>query len=189
MDTDAAKFSYENFNKWNKIVGSKVVPHWEEVEKYDERYKTHKIYEENSKVFGSYENELKDNNLSYIAQKKAYLICNTETGYKKMSFKGINEKGLYLNEDEAKLLINKSNKELWYYYIENKNKKLDNLNTCIEFFKNLCNNQICYVLMNVFKKNVKNNKHHVEINQKDKFNKDNNTISVNFIIKKIKLNN
>ena len=36
------------------------VPHWSEVEKFDARYANHKIYDANSKVFGSFEDELED---------------------------------------------------------------------------------------------------------------------------------
>ena len=61
-DTDASKFRYKKFIEWKKWVDESnvQVPHWEEVEKIDARYKNHKIYESGSKVFGSFEDELED---------------------------------------------------------------------------------------------------------------------------------
>lgn len=107
-DTDASKFRHSDFIGWKNWVDTNniIVPHWEEVEEYDNRYKTHKIYEEGSKVFGSFEDELEDCNgdeyVFYCLQKKSWLY-----GYKKdgewnvkYRFKGINGSAQLLNLDE-----------------------------------------------------------------------------------------
>lgn len=61
-DTDAIKFLKKIFESWVWEINKKniIVPHWDKVELYDERYKTHKIYEPNSKVFGAFEDELNE---------------------------------------------------------------------------------------------------------------------------------
>ena len=49
------------------------VPHWDKVETYDARYKDHKMYNPNSKVFGGYEDEFECyNNINYFLAKKHY---------------------------------------------------------------------------------------------------------------------
>lgn len=57
-DTDAAKVAVSNQNKWLEYAQNTIVPHWEDIEKIDEWYKTHTLYNPKSKVFGSFENEL-----------------------------------------------------------------------------------------------------------------------------------
>lgn len=79
-DTDACKTRYTDFVKWRDNYGSKIkVPHWKEVEKYDRRYKNHKLYEKNTKVFGSFEDEFHEsNNYNAIMAKKCYVSMTVD---------------------------------------------------------------------------------------------------------------
>jgi hypothetical protein len=109
-DTDASKFRHTDFLQWKEWIDSDnvQVPHWEEVELVDPRYKNHKIYEENSKVFGSFEDELtkmnkninkegENNYVFYCLQKKTWLYAvNGEVKYR---FKGLNSRCILLQDD------------------------------------------------------------------------------------------
>lgn len=115
-DTDASKFRYRDFLTWKAWVDENniQVPHWEEVEKIDERYKDHKIYQAKSKVFGSFEDELEDctgnQYVFYCLEKKSWLYGwrqdkptetgNTQVWHSKFRFKGINENAQMLTLDE-----------------------------------------------------------------------------------------
>ena len=99
-DTDAAKCRAPAFAEWRKWAEVTPVPHWPEVEAYDERYRWHMLYSPNSKVFGSYENELDtENDLSYWSAPKQYLVTKKDPrGYHPhMSFKGVKPQGLLLD--------------------------------------------------------------------------------------------
>ena len=57
-DTDAIKTSYRAFQEILLPVWSTTnIPHWEEVEGYDENYKTDHIYEEKCRCYGGFEDE------------------------------------------------------------------------------------------------------------------------------------
>lgn len=101
-DTDASKFRYADFINWKKNIDDNniIVPHWKEVEKVDNRYKTHKIFEENSKIFGSFDDELSDcvgdSYLFYCLQKKSWMyavynngVLNNDDKKFKAKFKGL----------------------------------------------------------------------------------------------------
>ena len=65
------------------------------------KYKKHKLYEEHSKVFGSFENELSEDNIkSYITMKKCYLIIKEKNEIDAFSFKGVSKTNLYLTGEE-----------------------------------------------------------------------------------------
>lgn len=112
-DTDSCKINQAGFEEWLKHASNTVVPHWKEVEKFDKRFKNHKIYQADSKVYGSFENEYKpDFKTHYFIAKKQYLSGN---GTKwKMSFKGVGCKdNLLINpnvvlDNEGKLDIKKA---------------------------------------------------------------------------------
>lgn len=116
MDNYAAKICLERMSKLN-------VRHWEEVEKWDDRYKDHKMYDPNSKVFGGFEDEFPAyNNVSFWLAKKHYapffnpsmkhekptkkheieeyekLIKNNETTCLEFRWKGINPNSLVIDE-------------------------------------------------------------------------------------------
>ena len=56
-DTDSCKMGPVSYQNWVKYASTTMVPHWEEVEQYDERYKTATLYMSGQKVFGSFEDE------------------------------------------------------------------------------------------------------------------------------------
>lgn len=217
-DTDATKIKYNDFLVWKKWVDdiNVLVPHWKEVEQYEPKYITHKIYESDSKIFGSFEDELNDmvgtNYRFYCLEKKAWLYaCNSNNVWNtKMRFKGINEKALLLNLNEPFIetkFINhraKDNKPEWMetyycikdgsaqdvyeYYNSNKDKYLTNDNQ-LDFFKQLYNTGEAYVLVQSFNKVIRNNKRNVEINETEKYNTLINEVHLNISIKHFSIKN
>lgn len=210
-DTDASKFRYKRFLDWkNWIDNNNVqVPHWPEVEKVDERYKNHKIFEYNSKVFGSFEDELEgmdgDNYVFYALEKKSWLYGVDNKS--KFRFKGLNDAAQLLTlqedfidnktikhkngENEIKYFIkNDENKnmeeEVYKYYNNHIHNNIGN-NNQIKFFKQLYDTKEAYVLCSSFRKIVKNTLHNVEIDETDKYNNLMNKIQANYMIKHIKI--
>jgi len=206
MDTDALKFKSRYVNEWREAVKNKIVKHWPEVEKFDSRYKTHTIYMENSKVFGSFENEYKTNNLNYIMQKKFYMCANVVNGvadYVKWRGKGIRRNAIFLNgqepiikmgdnEDYIKVV---SDEQINKYCFDNSLKEIGGdfsnkegkLQNQLEFFETLHQNKGGLVLCRSLKRLVKNSRRDVCIDDTDKFNTNNNNIQAVFMIKKINL--
>jgi len=202
-DTDSCKVRYSDFLKYCENVNEKniQVPHWEEVEKYDDRYKNHKIYELGSKVFGSFEDEYEDyvgqNYLFYCLEKKSWLY--SYDNHSKFRFKGINPNSILLDlnsdfvtkkeinhkdgEQEIKYIVN-DNKKAHKYSIENKNLMISNGNE-VKFFEEIYKNGSSYVLVNSFRKIVKNSLHNVKLGEENKYNNLMNKIQVNYTIKKI----
>jgi len=217
MDTDALKFRKSDIEKWQKLNGNQIVPHWRELETIDERYKTHILFNENSKVFGSLENELKTNNLFYALQKKFWLVANIENGnttYIKTRYKGINPKSLLINDDaeiittkyklgqelltlEEKVSLNKEPKEIFHWINKNENltigsdydKKEGIKGKQIELFEKLYNDKKVNVLVQNFKRVVKNGLRNVGIEETERFNILNNTIQAVYMIKTITIKN
>jgi hypothetical protein len=211
-DTDASKFRYKKFLEWKEWVDTKniQVPHWEEVEKIDERYKNHKIYETGSKVFGSFEDELEDNigtdYVFYCLQKKSW--CYAVDGHSKFRFKGLNGSALLLTLGEdfikAKTIKHKSKngKDAWEekkYYIEpdkelevynyaqnNKHTAIENNNE-LKFFEQIYSTGEAYLLCSSFRKIVKNSAHNVELGNDKKYNNLMNKVQVNYMMKHINL--
>lgn len=207
-DTDAIKLRKKDADELIKNHLSKtIVPHWRYIEQIDERYKTHKLYEDNSKVFGSFENELEHNNYFCKVGKKSYLSLHTEkvneyyelkkkgetNKYKpKMSFKGVNEDYVLIEnpekldwvdiEKDEKITIN--NQQQAYQYFNNNDDKKIGYNH-IKFFENLVNNKFVYVLGMTLQKKVKNSMR-CSLYEEDKF-IENNTIRNVSLIKKITL--
>lgn len=136
-DTDSCKIRYTDFQKWFDDYGNKqIVPHWDEIEKIDPRYKTHKLFEHNSKVFGSLEDELEaDNNINIFVAKKNYvsLSIDKDNKEKKKShfcFKGISKNDILLDLNENFIELHyylKSSlkyKKIGDILIDNKTKKI-----------------------------------------------------------------
>jgi len=218
-DTDASKFRYSAFADWNKwVVDNNVqVPHWEEVELVDPRYKNHLIYQPNSKVFGSYEDELEEMKgfkyRFYCVEKKSwsYEVFNEDSTYvkekgkdlEKFKFKGINGKAIMINLDEpfvkqqiikkqdgstlVKYRFREDTEEDVYEYCEG-NKQLAIENGNVgRFFDQLFETGEAYVISNSFRKIVKNSAHFVEYGDEEKYNSLMNKIQVNYSIKHISL--
>lgn len=116
-DTDSIKITPKGFEVFNRYISNTIVPHWEESEDIDPRYKTHKIYEPKSKVFGSLEDEYAASNfnLHYFCAKKFYACfevpeiekyitqeqINNNVKFDKDIVKQINS-SIYLNNRELK---------------------------------------------------------------------------------------
>jgi hypothetical protein len=135
-DTDASKFRYSAMEKWTDWINKEnvIVPHWEDVEKIDPRYKTHLIYNPHSKVFGSFEDELDEIQAHsykfYCVEKKswAYLAFDEQGEYikdkdgkhiSKFKFKGINGGAIILDMDESFIeehIIKKKDKSMVLKY-------------------------------------------------------------------------
>jgi hypothetical protein len=135
-DTDASKFRYSAMEKWTEWINKEnvIVPHWEDVEKIDPRYKTHLIYNPHSKVFGSFEDELEEIQAHsykfYCVEKKswAYLAFDENGEYikdadgkhiSKFKFKGINGGAIILEMDEPFIeehIIKKKDKSMLLKY-------------------------------------------------------------------------
>jgi len=214
-DTDASKFRYRHFLEWKNWVETEnvVVPHWEEVEAYDERYKGHLIYRSDSKVFGSFEDELEDyigdEYVFYCLEKKSWLYGYKNGSWKsKYRFKGLNDGAQLLTLDEPfierKLLHHKakgdedawdevkyvikpeSELEVYNYYVANKHNNLGNGNA-MKFFDKVYSTGTAYVMCNSFRKIVKNSARNVGIDDVEDYNELMNKIQVNYNIKKIQI--
>lgn len=210
-DTDASKFRYKDFGVWKKWVDDSniQVPHWKEVEEYDERYKDHKIYVDGSKVFGSFEDELEemvgDDYKFYCIEKKSWLYSykKNDKWNSKFRFKGINGDARLLTLEEdfigCKEIKHKNGSEekhfyiqpfseekVYQYYIKNNMKSIENGNE-IKFFKQIFETGEGYVLCQSFRKIVKNNKRNVKIDDDDRFNDLVNRIQVCYQIKHINI--
>jgi hypothetical protein len=204
-DTDASKFRYSKFLEWKNWIDTEniQVPHWEEVELVDERYKNHKIYDENSKVFGSFEDELSgmvgSKYVFYCVEKKSW--CYSVDGKAKFRFKGLNGSALLLTLGEAfvaertikhkngdiekKFEISKGNeKDVYNFAINNKHLAIENGNE-EKFFQQIFETKEAYVLCSSFRKIVKNGLRNVDLGQNDKYNQYMNKIQVNYMMKHI----
>jgi hypothetical protein len=209
-DTDASKFRYSRFLEWKKDIDDNniQVPHWEEVEKVDERYKNHKIYESESKVFGSFEDELEglvgEDYKFYCVEKKSW--CYAVDKKAKFRFKGLNGSALLLSLGEdfigQKQISHKATdtKEAWienkfivkddtelevYNFAQNnKNLAIENNNE-VNFFEQIYNTGSAYLLCNSFRKIVKNSSRNVILGDDDKYNNLMNKIQVKYLMKKI----
>jgi len=216
-DTDCGKFRKTDFDIWAIWAKNQPVKHWREIEDIDKRYKEHKLYNEKSKVFGSFENELKPNNVFYALQKKFWLVANKndkgEITYIKTRFKGINPNSLiipdtindivlrtYKNEGVFDLTENitliDDNKKICNWIYENNKKFIIggdfegsgvNIGCQIKFFDELYKNGSSNVLVNNFQKVVKNSKKNVEVGEKERYNNNTNSIMCKYMLKTITL--
>jgi hypothetical protein len=197
-DTDASKFKYADFVNWKKWIDTNnvQVPHWKEVEKIDNRYKNHRIYEENSKVFGSFEDELKEmtgeNYDFYCLQKKSWAYFVDDKS--KFKFKGVNEKSILVDlnniadiiiKKDSKYKLNKDKKKVYKYISNNKDLQLKEKNNAKILFEKLYKENKAYVLTSSFRKIVKNSLHNVKIDETDRHNKLMNKIQVNYSLKNL----
>jgi hypothetical protein len=201
MDTDACKFRAVDVDKWRATHGNKIVPHWEEVEKYDSRYITHKVYDPETKVFGSFENELDENNVSYFLQKKTWLTAHVKDGvvsYVKCRFKGVNPGSFLLDGTEPFLSseseIISSDIDIFRWCIDNKHKRIGGdydgsgiLLNQLALYEQIYTRKYAYILCNNIQRVVKNSRRGVSIDDTDKFNRSNNCVRAQYMVKKIQL--
>jgi hypothetical protein len=206
-DTDASKFRYSRFLEWKQEIDSKniQVPCWDEVKLVDPRYNNHKIYEANSKVFGSFEDELSgmtgENYTFYCVEKKSW--CYSVDGDSKFRFKGLNGSALLLSlgedfvekriichqdgDEEIRYRIAKNcEKQVYMFANNNKQLAIEN-NNQLKFFETIYSSGEAYVLCCSFRKIVKNSSRNVIYGQEDKYNNLMNKVQVNYMIKRIKI--
>lgn len=205
-DTDATKAKHDVFIKWAENIKNKniLVPHWPEIEKVVPIYKTHLLYEDHSKIFGSFENELKNiiskdgKSIFYVLQKKSWgYFCGDKEEYR---FKGVSDKNIILNLDEPFIktkTINHKNgdKETKYIIKDGTDEELrefinKNANKCVsknahELFEKLYNDKEAYILSSTFKKITGNNKKGADYEHLDRLNRDVNKIKNVYMIKHI----
>ena len=213
-DTDCCKFTKTIGDNWISHYSGKAKMKdlvWDNVLQYDDRYKKHKLYEEHSKVFGSFENELSEDNIkSYITMKKCYLIIKEKNEIDAFSFKGVSKTNLYLTGEEdfigekitkhrngtqtIKKFI-KSQTEARDFYLKYSNerqlvryegKKMINVKA-VQLFDDLHTKKYAYVLSFSFVKSFKNSARNVGLDDEDKFNKNNSNLRMVYQIKKLKL--
>lgn len=206
-DTDASKMRYTAFIEWQKWINENniQVPHWEEVELVDERYKNHKIYDPKSKVFGSFEDELEEmvggEYTFYCLEKKSW--CYAVDAEAKYRFKGLNGSALLLTMEEpfieTKTIRHKdggveikhrikddTELEVYNYAQDNKHLSIDAGNE-IKFFEKIYTTGEAHVLCNSFRKIVKNSAHNVEMGDEKRYNDLMNKIQVNYNIKHLSI--
>jgi len=213
-DTDCCKFTKSIGDNWISHYSGKAKMKdlvWDNVLQYDDRYKKHKLYEEHSKVFGSFENELSEDNIkSYISMKKCYLIIKEKNEIDAFSFKGVSKTNLYLTGKEdfigekitkhrngtqtIKKFI-KSQTQARDFYLKYSNerqlvryegKKMINVKA-VQLFDDLHTKKYAYVLSFSFVKSFKNSARNVGLDDEDKFNKNNSNLRMVYQIKKLKL--
>lgn len=195
-DTDATKLRVADSDEWLEYATKTNVPYWNEVLKYDKRYEGHKIYDPNSKVFGSYEDELakmnkmEGNAVFCCIQKKSW--CYAKGANNKFRFKGLNENNIILTGDEDFITLKNNKmvldvmkqKEINNFY----NTSKDNLkNNVVDFYRDVYDNIDVLVLCRQFKKNVRNAKKYVGIDEVEKHNDMMNSVSIVYMIKKVKV--
>jgi hypothetical protein len=155
-DTDSCFLTNETFDKWYKDVGSvEKVSHWPEIEEIDKRYKTHTLFNEKSKVFGSFSNEYngKGYDKHYFISKKCYLSLNTNDKNKVvMKAKGIKIDDIIVENDFKK--GDSTNKKLNKIYIKG-DKVKDNY---LEIYKKFYKNEEVKILTKQLTKVINNNK-------------------------------
>ena len=211
-DTDASKFRYSKFNSWKKWVDDNniQVPHHPEVELVDERYKNHRIYQSDSKVFGSFEDELEEmvgeKYVFYCVEKKSW--CYAVDGKAKFRFKGLNGSALLLSlgEDfieqrtikhkakgekpaweEIKYQIAEDTElEVYNFAQQNKHLAIEDGNE-VKFFDSIYTTGEAYLLCSSFRKIVKNSAHNVVLGEDDRYNNLMNKVQVNYMMKHINL--
>jgi len=205
-DTDASKFRYEDFGKWNNWIQQEniIVPHHEEVELIDPRYKNHLIYQADSKVFGSFEDELDEmvggEYKFYCLEKKSW--CYSVDGKTKYRFKGLNDNTQVLTLQEPFLNKKEDNEgivsyklkpdmeqDIHKFYINNKNNSIGEGSNAVKFFEKIYTEGEAFVLTSSFRKIVKNNNRNVGYDDEDRFNKLMNSIQVKYVVKKLSIKN
>jgi hypothetical protein len=163
------------------------VPHWPEVESYDDRYKSHTLYNAKSKVFGSFEDEYADMNFdrSYFLAKKVYIVYNEakmatfikdkqaglfkgdkgsklKKQYYSFHFKGVSENAVVVADDFA-LHNNLSDQELSDLYNGQDSKRISD--DPVEIFEKLYTEKKASILTFSLRRVSKNTKKNVKPDQ------------------------
>ena len=200
-DTDATKCRYTDALKWQEYACKTIVPHWPEVEDVDPKFKTHCLYNANSKVYGSFEDELGEmvgsNYKFYCLQKKSWAYhCDTlvTEGSKlakkhpvgtvvpesKFRFKGVNPSAQLLTQPLAE-----SQKDRHLFHESNKHNSIKS--NPIAFFEEIHSTGSARVLAVNFRRIIKNPHRNVRLDEIDKYNTLMSSVQVNYIEKTLKI--
>lgn len=220
-DTDSFKaraevFEREDVKNYNKNT---PVPVWDDVHKFDDTFtkyadNKHPIYSDETKVFGSYEEELPFNNYSVFAQKKGYLIVDRNTydnlpcmyseltDHRReclhMGFKGVPKNSLVLSLNESfvstQTTSHKDGTQTVKYIIRDQKTAIDYFNehpeqqiqnNAVSFADTLYEKREAFVLTTSFRKIVKNTRTCEDLGDASKLNNLMHKIQVCAVIKKI----
>lgn len=206
-DTDSCKIRKTSFEDWIKYAENEPVPHWPLVEEYDNRYKTHKLYNPDTKVFGSFENEYADSNYynAFIAKKSYLSLAKNKDGSidAKMKYKGVKSCDIILTgtesfvdfkhymiggEPKIKYFIKDEKAAYNYYHLYNQTKRIsdDYVGFFEDQFKRLGNKSTpTLVLCESFKKSVKNSKRGASIDDTERHTGMISELSLSLVIKSL----
>lgn len=171
-DTDSVKFAKSDFDEIIKpIFEQQMVEHNDFILQHEPRYATHKLYEPNSKVFGSFENELEDgNHITFIHDKKEWACFKLDDDkeniiWKKFKFKGVSKKAIVIFHNEIadipfirkkgkKYIITNQDDCLKYDDDNHDAKCFDNNDICFSVFENLYRGNPVYFINQQFKRDI-----------------------------------
>jgi hypothetical protein len=144
-DTDSIHCNDEQFKEWVKNH-NEITNHWPELEELMPEYKTHRLYEEGTKVFGSFDDELGEvsskNFVKLFGEKpknsdicldneiilgnKLYCIYNEEAYDKYVANGKFNEKAYKALKDNGFLKVSAAGVDLFKYWFINDLDELKN---------------------------------------------------------------
>ena len=169
-DTDSNLLTLKHFNELKLNLQNWIVPHSPKVEEFDPRYKTHRMYEEDSKVFGSFEIDCVGTEVIILGNK--FYCINATTP--KLRLPGIKHDSV---EVEPGI------KESEYYSKYQNSVKISE--SPWSFFLNVFRDRKAYVLSQTYNKSIKNSLNNVDHTQVIRFNSENLQVKVKRFIKEI----
>lgn len=172
-DTDSVKFLKKDFYLIKEKLETSLVPHNQKILAVEPRYAWHPQYKKGSKVFGSFENELKEgNNLTYINDKKEWACFKiSPTGeilWSDFSFKGVRPSSCLIDlnlrmPSEFISEIKKgqksiTNQELAFEFdlARGEEFRFNNPSNLLKTFEQLFKGQPIYIMNSQFIREVKN---------------------------------
>jgi hypothetical protein len=168
MDTDSVKMTAADAVSIDASL-SAIVPHNNEIVKYDRRYATHPIFSPNSTVFGSLRDENPPNNTLTIVNAKKETACFTidpetrEILHFQYSLKGVSASSIRINNikstaakefisivsdspgGEIRRVVADQGKAL-LFTCANRNNRLDQAEVCLGVFESLQRGEVVHFL-------------------------------------------
>lgn len=200
-DTDSFKCKTTDAHSWiNGHAANTIVPHWPEVEEHDPRYKSHPLYDPNSKVFGSFEDEyagMSQNQLHYFLDKKMYLSSFLgDKAIHKSRIKGVSGRDVLIkinpdNSYDVKkvdgtiVTCNRDTTQQELYHLSASSTKLED--NWPELFELLYTNKQAAVLSQCFVRSVRPTTRITPDGNYDKSNPHVNSVKIFTRVKQIKL--
>jgi len=153
-DTDSSTQLESDHKIWEEKMSNTPIPHWEDIEEFDPRYKYAKIYQKDFTVFGSFKIELDNRqnpNPLYICIDKKLCYSNTNTEEEMIKSSGINKSSILLkSEDEIKECSTTQIQEIMNETIRSFK------NNAKQIFIDIYNNKKIYFLTETFHKSFDN---------------------------------